>query len=967
MLGYTAGMCVRGGKKENTAILFLLLWVAAYAAADGDTQCETAGWRECLPITGEVAQLDVMTSGTHTCVFCSVVHEVDTFGSLSPLIAKVDNVAIRGYPFDVLSTMKLAQLEHVEFHRSLALIDADITDVDNNTFARFSSLIKLSLDSNRLSHVKQTWFTGLEKLFVLILSNNNIKQIDPRSFVHLKNLGGLDLENNLLQVVDPSWLFGPRDRMTLDLRSNAINSISPASFHHLQLTWLDLRDNDLSCLDEEVLVGQSTLVYLRFSSGVLSSIQGAKPHSIRWSLNRLARVRKAVTMIAEVPTFIFCVKQNSHKLSFGWVVDTSDNGPDKIKLDGVNPGISCGELDRSLSTISIQAPVVVLATGGSLDGNTVPNKLEQCRQVWEYGDGIKVGMMGNIIFQLVSMATGNTTVEDVAMSFVQTQSTNKPTNTEYTTRTNTIHDDMKNITCILITKDEHTELFFTIHPTQHQTHTTVTTYRTNSDHSSSLTHNSGHTEKGYTSSEPRDTSTLQVSTTYELEVPPATDHVLISVVVSAVVSVVVASLVALVLVRKLRSARLNAEDGSASDDAHIWVIPPGVAFPGLLRSASLPALSGNTASDDIASCRSLPAVLDTIDPTYSEIPDDIATAHRPLPSLPHTYWEIPDDVISGVVRSVSLPVCTLGKTPDDAASCKSLPAVLQSVEPTYSEIPDNIAAAQRPLPALPRSLEPDDEADTQRHMPAPPHTYSEIPDDEDSGPIPFYADAAELSLHAVTNRRQNRRAFRDNTTASSRHRRSGRSIAAYGSAEVTRTQVNNFYRNAPEAQSIRIRRRMRTALVSHAASHGVRTYVNATDAILSSGQNVTEAHIAFLTFPDAYLPWGDGTRITPRRASFPLVTLPNTYWPWDIPGDGNGMRPRGESLPSVTLPNTYWPWDIPGEGTRNTTRRSSFSLVTLPNAWPWDKPGEGTRNTTRRSSLPPVTLPNTYWPSEMQR
>eukprot|EP00058_Branchiostoma_floridae_P027562 XP_002613053.1 hypothetical protein BRAFLDRAFT_82202 [Branchiostoma floridae] len=912
-------MCVRGGAKESTALLFLLLWVAAYAAADGDTQCETAGWRECLPLTGEVAQLDVMTSGTHTCVFCSVVHGVDTFGSLSPLIAKVDNVAIRGYPFDVLSAMKLAQLEHVEFHRSLALIDADITDVDNNTFARFSSLIKLSLDSNRLSHVKQTWFTGLEKLFVLILSNNNIKQIDPRSFVHLKNLGGLDLENNLLQVVDPFWLFGPRDRMTLDLRSNAINSISPASFHHLQLTWLDLRDNDLSCLDEEVLVGQSALVYLRFSSGVLSSIQGAKPHSIRWSLNRLASVGKSVTMIAEVPTFIFCVKQNSHKLSFGWVVDTSDNGPDKIKLDGVNPGISCGELDRSLSTISIQDPVVVLATGGSLDDNTVPNKLEQCRQVWEYD-----------------------TKHEHA----------------YTTRTNTIHDDMKNITCILITKDEHTELFFTIHPAQRQTHTTVTTYRTNSDHSSILTHNSGHTEKGYTSSEPRDTATLQVSNTHEAEVPPATDYVLISVVVSAVVSVVVASLVVLVLVRKLRSARLNAEDGSASDDAHIWVIPPGVAFPGLLRSASLPVFTGNTASDDVASCRSLPAVLDTIDPTYSEIPDDIATAQRPLPSLPHTYWEIPDDVISGVVRSVSLPACTLGKTPDDAASCKSLPAVLQSVVPTYSEIPDDIAAAQRPLPALPRSSEPDEEAATQRHMPAPPHTYSEIPDDEDSGPIPFYADAAEISLHAVTNRRQHRRAFRDNTTASSRHRRSGRSIAAYGSAEVTRTQVNNFYRNAPEAQSIRTRRKMRTALVSKATSHG------------------------------------DGTRITPRRASFPLVTLPNTYWPWDIPGDGNGMRPRGESLPSVTLPNTYWPWDIPGEGTRNTTRRASFPLVTLPNTywpwdipgdgqfltmrlimgeslpsvtlpntyWPWDIPGEGTRNTTRRASFPLVTLPNTYWP-----
>eukprot|EP00058_Branchiostoma_floridae_P009839 XP_002595327.1 hypothetical protein BRAFLDRAFT_87564 [Branchiostoma floridae] len=816
-------MCVSGGAKENTALLFLLLWVAACAENGlNDTQCETAGWRECLPITGGSKALSVTTYGTRTCVFCSVVHGVVTSGSPFPLIAKVNDVAIRGYPFHVLSVLKLAQLEHAEFHKSLALIDADITEVDNNTFAGFSSLFKLSLDSNRLSRVKQAWFTGLEKLLVLILSNNNIKQIDPRSFVHLKNLGGLDLENNLLRVVDPSWLFGPEVRMTLNLRSNAINSVSPVSFHHLRLSRLDLRGNDLSCLDEEVLVGQPTLLYLRISSGVLSSVHDAKPHSMKWSLNRLARVfRQSVTMIVEVPKFIFCVKQNSHELSFGWMVDTSDNGPGRIKVEGVNPGISCGELDRSLNTISIQAPVVVMATGGSLDGNMVPNRLEQCRQVLEYGDGIKVGLMGNIIFQLVSMATGNTTVEDIAMSFVQTQSTN----TEYTTHTNAILDDMKNITCILITKDEHTELFFTIHPAQHQTHTTVTTYRTTTDHSSSLTHKSGHTERDYTSPKHRHTSTRQ----------------------------------------------------------------------------------------------SLPAVLDN--DLLTGDPDDIAM-YRPLPSLPHTYWEIPDDVISGVVRSVSLPACTLGKTPDDAASCKSLPAVLQSVEPTYSEIPDDIAAAQRPLPSLPSRPEPDQEAATQRHMPAPPHTYSEIPDDEDSGPIPFYADAAEFSLHVVTNRRQNRRAFRDNTIAASSRHRSGRSIAAYGSAEVTRTQVNNFYRNAPEAQSIRTRR---TALVSQATSHGLRTYVNATDAILSSGQNVTEAHIAFLTFPDAYLPWeisGNGTRITPRRASLPLVTLPNTYWPWDIPGDGNA-----NGIPcrySETI--IYWP-----HASHNFTfNMSSYSRQPIP-------------------------------------
>ncbi|KAI8510028.1 hypothetical protein Bbelb_124560 [Branchiostoma belcheri] len=121
-----------------------------------------------------------------------------------------------------------------------------------------------------------------------------------------------------------------------------------------------------------------------------------------------------------------------------------------------------------------------------------------------------------------------------------------------------------------------------------------------------------------------------------------------------------------------------------------------------------------------------------------------------------------------------------------------------------------------------------------------------------------------------------------------------------------------------------------------------------------------------VTLPNTHWPWkipGEGTGNTPRRVS---LTLPNTYWPWDIPGEGTRNTPRRASLPTVTLPNTYWPWEIPGQGTHNTPRRASLPTVTLPNTyWPWEIPGQGTRNTPRRASLPTVTLPNTYWPWEI--
>ncbi|CAH1226130.1 Hypp83 [Branchiostoma lanceolatum] len=706
---------------------------------------------------------------------------------------------------------------------------------------------------------------------------------------------------------------------------------------------------------------------------MLSSVYDEKPHEMKWSLRRLSTmIRGSATLVVQVPKFFFCTRHNANDLSFGWMVVSR-----YTEVEGVNPGTSCGDLDSSLSTISIQAPVLILATDGSLADKLVPNTLDQCRQVWEYDGGIAVpvDLLGSVIFRLVSMATGNTTFEGVAMSFVQTQDTNTPTTTESgCSHTIDNHNDTKNITCILLTKDEHTEMFFAVPKVQCQAHATETTYRTNTNHSSRLIHLSENTKLYYTSSEPGDNSTSHVRTTPGPEVPPATDDVIISVVVSAAVAGLVAmSLVALVL--KLHS-KLNVEDGMASDDAHTWTLPPGVAFPGLLRSASLPSCSIRMSSDDVASCRSLPAVLHSIKPTYCEIPDDTADAQRPLPSLPHLYWEIPDDAISGVVRSASLPAvtCTRGETADDAASCRSLPAIILSIEPTYSEIPDHMAAAHRPLPALPRTHWgiPDHEAAAQHHLPAPRHTYGEIPDDEESGPMPFYADASEFSLHVVTNRRQNRWAFRDNTTTSSRHQ-AGRSIAMYGSTEQAKTQRNSFYRNAPEVQGMRARRQLRTALalVSQPADHGVRTYVNRSTDIPGEGTGNTSQRVSISTLPNTYWPWeilaGEGTRNTSRRASLPYVTLPNTYWPWEIPGEGTRNTPGRASLPYVTLPNTYWPWEIlAGEGTRNTSRRASLPYVTLPNTyWPWEIPGEGTRNTPGRASLPYVTLPNTYWPWEI--
>eukprot|EP00058_Branchiostoma_floridae_P015887 XP_002601375.1 hypothetical protein BRAFLDRAFT_82683 [Branchiostoma floridae] len=695
-----------------------------------------------------------------------------------------------------------------------------------------------------------------------------------------------------------------------------------------------------------------------------------------WSLHRLGLMAsESATLVVEVPKFLFCAWHNTQEISFGWMFESSNNMPPYNIEVGISPGRSCGVLDRFLNRIPIQAPVVVLATEGSLVDRLTPETLEQCRQVWEYDGGITVSPAGSPIFRLASMAktgTGNSSFGGVAFSFVQAQDTNLRTTTvsewSHTTQPNSTHDNITNITCILITENEHSELFFTAPPLECQTNTTPTTYSTDTNSSSILTNSSEHTGNHYTSSEPGDNSTLQVSTTLAPEVPPTADHVLIPVVVSTVVSLVVLSLA--VLAWKLCSTRINYDHGMVSNDAHIWTIPPGVAFPGLFRSASLPAFPSKMAPDDVASCRSLPAVLGNVEPIYCEVPENMVTGQEPLPHLPQPYGT------SSMVRSVSLPLvsCKRRGAACDLPSIGALPAVPHSTEPTYSEIPDHIAAAQRPLPA-------------------PPHTHIEIQDYDEILPMPLYDDTADFSLQVSTNREQDQW---ESSTTSSSSSQSESSFAIYGLSEQTQVQPNRFYRMTPEVQGKRTRRNPRSALVSR-PDQGLRTYVNVRRAI--SARDQRRRFLPYVTLPNTYWPWeilgegtddkrshsslphvippntywpwelpGEETRNTPRRPSLPDVTLPNTYWPWELPGQETQNTPRHTSLPLVTLPNTYWPWEIPtGEGTHDTPRRASLPLVTPPNTyWPWEIPmGEGTHDTPRRSSFPHVTLPNTYWPWEL--
>eukprot|EP00058_Branchiostoma_floridae_P020636 XP_002606126.1 hypothetical protein BRAFLDRAFT_88037 [Branchiostoma floridae] len=344
----------------------------------------------------------------------------------------------------------------------------------------------------------------------------------------------------------------------------------------------------------------------------------------------------------------------------------------------------------------------------------------------------------------------------------------------------------------------------------------------------------------------------------------------------------------------------------------------------MVRSDSLPDLrrTHREVPIDAISSRSLPADLHSIEPTYSEIPDHVAAAQRPLPEAPHTYWqipdhlasaqrplphvpctydEIPDDVVLQVRRSASIHTVTRihEVVKDDNVSCKSAPAALHSVESVYWKI-----------------LNDDD-------------------DNDDDGPILPYAATAEISLSEVKKRRENAQPYRQN----SQNQRSStsRQIIALGLDRMVNTQRVTFYEQCPCGQYERANITSRNIFGDPTTDHDVRTYVNATDA--SGVPSVSHAVGSVLSTPS------------------------DTYWPWCVPTERPRSKPRRASLPA--LPDSHWSSAISREGPHNTPLRTPLTIS--PNTyWPWEYPRRwGSGNTPPRATLTTLPLPNTYWPWEI--
>ena len=108
----------------------------------------------------------------------------------------------------------------------------EIFQIEPGAFAFHTQCVKLRLDFNELTEVRNDMWTGLVALEYLSLEHNDIGYIAPSAFADLPNLKGLYLHNNKLTTL-PENIFTIKQMPQLEILTLHENSLK-----RNELSWL---------------------------------------------------------------------------------------------------------------------------------------------------------------------------------------------------------------------------------------------------------------------------------------------------------------------------------------------------------------------------------------------------------------------------------------------------------------------------------------------------------------------------------------------------------------------------------------------------------------------------------------------------------------------------------------------------------------------------------------------------------
>ena len=208
-----------------------------------------------------------------------------------------------------LDSNQLSVISSRLFHPLTSLIILDLsqnilktrceTCITKRSFKGLERLVVLNLAGNKLSQLQHAMFEDLRNLQSLDISGNSIEVIPTDAFQGLGNLYSLQISKNKINALNLGSLGGMQRLTSLDLQNNSIVNVHKGAFQNLTylqdlnlfknhlleipeavqslsaLKTIDLGNNKISSIDNNTLIGLTSLIGLKMDHNRVSLLSPA--------------------------------------------------------------------------------------------------------------------------------------------------------------------------------------------------------------------------------------------------------------------------------------------------------------------------------------------------------------------------------------------------------------------------------------------------------------------------------------------------------------------------------------------------------------------------------------------------------------------------------------------------------------------------------------------------------------------
>lgn len=163
-----------------------------------------------------------------------------------------------------------------------------ISNISDFDFTRFTRLLRLDLQFNKIEHIHPKTFEKLSRLEELYLGNNIISNIPANAFNYLRRLRLLNMNNNSLKKLNQNVFSHLDNLVKLRLDGNSLEILQDAIFKHLgNLLYLQLESNKIHVISGSTFINLRKLIFLNLAKNNQTSIHNSAVFAHLGSLTTL--------------------------------------------------------------------------------------------------------------------------------------------------------------------------------------------------------------------------------------------------------------------------------------------------------------------------------------------------------------------------------------------------------------------------------------------------------------------------------------------------------------------------------------------------------------------------------------------------------------------------------------------------------------------------------------------------------